>query len=187
MSTYLPYVVSIIVAIISGLFSYMQASKKELLKEIDLNMIKRKEKSGYKMTRFSFLNKDRSCFEMGEKIVFSLSVYAQKECKNACIRGMIYYSDDTPVCMASSKSGELSLEVGENEIEGIVDIGGLAPGTYRIKLALYCVNEFGAEAHLDVVDKAIYFEVEDNNLINNMEWKHQWWGHVSLNNIEIKK
>ncbi|MBQ8230387.1 MAG: ABC transporter ATP-binding protein [Lachnospiraceae bacterium] len=133
-----------------------------------------------KMMQFNFTGDEKCEIQMKNMLPFELVLDSKTERKDVCFRCMIYYSDDTPVCMAGSSRGEIVLQAGENRIQGEIDTGILAPGTYHMKLAAYCVNDYGTEEHLDVLDKAVYFTVDDSKIINNMQWLHQYWGHAAV-------
>lgn len=162
---------------------YSDMEKQEVTQTINLSVKPRlSEFYGLKvkMMRFEFIGAEQCNIQMGNMLSFELSVKSMMPRKDVCFRCMIYYSDDTPVCMAGSIKGEITLQKGCNQIQGKVDTSILAPGTYHIKLALYCVNDYGVEEHLDVLHKAAYFNVREGNVINNMKWLHQYWGHAAV-------
>jgi lipopolysaccharide transport system ATP-binding protein len=168
---------------------YMQNAARNLQSEVDLSAKKRNLMEfgkNTKMTAFRFEGEGSPRIRLGQVIDFGLdieSVYLHRE---ACFRCMVYYADGTAVCMASSCVGDIIIKEGMTTIRGIIDVSCLAPGSYYLKLAVYHVNEFGTEEHFDVLDKAVYFAIDDESVTNNMSWSHQWWGHVRLNDITIK-
>lgn len=133
-----------------------------------------------KMMEFDFIGEEQCNIQMGNMLSFELTLNSKMARTDVCFRCMIYYSDDTPVCMAGSTKGEIALQEGNNQIQGRIDTSILAPGTYHIKLAIYCVNDYGTEEHLDILHKAVYFNVKEGNVINNMRWLHQYWGHTAV-------
>ena len=65
-----------------------------------------------------------------------------------------------------------------------VDLSMLAPGDYRLKLALYAASGYGAEVLRDVVDDAVFFTVLPSE--NAMPWSRRWWGSIRLPEITIQ-
>ncbi|MGN0998716.1 MAG: polysaccharide ABC transporter ATP-binding protein [Faecousia sp.] len=167
---------------------YMSSARRELNTAIDLTKVSRDasyQKSPYQMTAFVFRNKNAPYIALGDRVDFLLSIRADSPVDNMCLRTMVYFGDDTPVGMASTVRGVITLKPGVNDIRGEINTSLLAPGSYRLKLALYFVNEYGTEQLCDVVDDTAYFIVEEGNSVNNMTWLHRWWGHIRLQDIEI--
>ena len=168
---------------------YMQNETKNLQPNVDLSVRKRsliEFGKDTKMTAFRFEGLDSPRISLGKKIDFSLDIESTQLLSDACFRCMVYYADGTSVCMASSREGDITIRKGTSTINGTIDVSCLASGSYYLKLAVYHVNEFGTEEHFDVLDKAVYFAVDDESVTNNMTWSHQWWGHVRLSDITIK-
>ena len=168
---------------------YMESAKANLRRKIDLSAIERKgmpRNSSFKMIGFTFCTEDGPYIKMKEALEFSIKVYAEYDSNKVCLRSMFYF-EDNPIGMASTVAGDMILRKGLNEIGGTIDTSQLAPGNYRLKLALYQVNDYGTEEHCDVVDNVIFFHVADGSAVNNMTWQHRWWGSVRMNNIELRK
>ncbi len=140
-----------------------------------------------KLTAFELSGKKEAEYNMGERLPFTLSVRSAQKLSDVCIRMMVYYNDAVPVAMASTVSGDLNFSSGITKVQGELDISHFAPGDYWIKLAVYSVNDIGIEEHYDVLDRAVFFRVNDNTTVNNMTWLHKWWGHVRLENITVHK
>ena len=167
---------------------YMDSTKKNLQRNIDLSNLERSgmlQLSSYKILNFVFCTDDGPYLHMGDPLEFLVRVQANCNNNKICMRGMIYF-EDTPVGMASTVRGDLELTKGMNEVSAVIDTSQLAPGKYRLKIALYQVNDYGTEEHCDIVDNKIFFQIVDGSSINNMTWQHRWWGSVCLSNIEIK-
>lgn len=140
-----------------------------------------------RLSSFTIDGKNTPSVMMGENLPFSLSVLSKKNDDTISLRIMLYYKDTLPVCMTSTKTGDISLQTGENEIHGILDTCCLAPGSYWMKMALYSTNEIGYETLYDVVDNVVHFQVVNNLAVNNLTWNHSWWGHIMMKNIQIQK
>ena len=131
------------------------------------------------MTKMKVLNKNGNILSLGDYLSFCMEIRTDGEIKDVCFRCMVYYNDDTPVCMASTRQGDISLSKSGGELKMELNSSHLAPGKYHLKLALYHVNSFGTEELLDVLDKAFYFEIDNNNAVNGLIWLPQYWGHMS--------
>jgi lipopolysaccharide transport system ATP-binding protein len=162
---------------------YSDAQVSELKAEADLDGLSRTSVllgQRARMTRMEVLNQKGSLLSMGDRLRFRLGIRTEEEMTDLCFRCMVYYNDDTPVCMASTRQGEIYLSSGKGgELELELDSSHLAPGKYHLKMALYHVNSFGTEELLDVLDKAFYFEIENDSAVNGLIWLPQYWGHVS--------
>lgn len=168
---------------------YMESAKENLQSTIDLSGIERGgmlKKSPFRILRFTFESKDGPYLNMGETLKFSVKLRADFTSDKVCMRTMVYF-EDSPVGMASTMTGDIDLKEGENDITGVIDTAQLAPGNYRLKLALYQVNDYGTEEHCDIVDNKIFFHIVEGSAVNNMTWQHRWWGSICMKNIVIKK
>lgn len=161
---------------------YLHAEKPQFHSRIELIST---SSTGCCMRAFNFLDRDNAIIPSGENIHFCLTVESNKKHPNVHLRVMAYYSDGLPVFMSSTQNDGLQLNIGKNEISGVIQVDNLAPGEYWFKLALYLVNEYGGESHLDVIDKQVGFQINDNVSVNNMVWLHPWWGHIRQKDIEL--
>ena len=166
---------------------YMQNETSHLTDSVDLSGLKHvgPHINEYHMDRFVFTDKTGPKLKSHSPLPFQMTVNSISNCKDVCFRCTVFYVDGSPACMASTASGAVVLKKGCNQITGVIDVSCLAPGSYYLKLVLYRVNEFGTEEHLDIIDRAVFFNVEDADTVNNMTWLHQWWGHTQLPNIQI--
>lgn len=167
---------------------YMDSEKKRIQKFVDFSNLERNitfQNSPYKIMNFEFTKETGPYMSMEEQLEFNTSIQASCACNDLCLRCMVYFGDN-PVGMASTAIGDIVLNEEINVFSGIIDTANFAPGSYKLKLALYRVNEYGTEQQYDVIDNMVYFSVEDGSAINNMTWKHRWWGSIRMNNIKIK-
>ena len=161
---------------------YLHAEKPELGSNVKLTS---SSTTGCHMLSFEFMDRKTPIIPSGENIKFRLTVDANQSYQNVQLRVMAYYSDGLPVFMSSTQKSGFCLKKGKNSIMGLIKVDNLAPGEYWFKLALYLVNEYGGERHLDVVDKQVGFQISDNISVNNMQWLHPWWGHIRQSDIVI--
>lgn len=167
---------------------YMSEHHSTLPSSINLDIVPRSPEfinSILKMKQFDFISDNGAYIKAGSSVQFKLKIESEETTKKICLRYMIYFSDGIPVGMATTSAGELEVNNGFHIIRGLLNTELLAPGSYWIKLALYQINEFGSEQLYDVIDKAIHFNIDDSNHINNMTWNHQWWGHIYFQKIPI--
>lgn len=168
---------------------YSDAQMSELKSRLELDSLERTNilfGKTVRMTGMEVLNPDGCSLHMGDRLRFLLRIRTERAAGDVCFRCMVYYSDDMPVCMASTRQGEILLPEKDGSFEMELDTSRLAPGTYHLKMALYHVNSFGTEELLDVLDKVLYFEIQDIGADNGLTWLPQYWGHVSANLNVIK-
>lgn len=168
---------------------YMESAKENLQSNINLSDIERTgilANSPFKIMRFLFRKECGPYLKMGEVLDFSIKIQAKRNSDKICLRSMVYF-EDNPVGMASTTAGDIVLKEGMNDVDGIIDTGQLAPGNYRLKIALYQVNDYGTEEHCDIIDNKIFFHIVEGSTVNNMTWQHRWWGSIRMKNIELKR
>lgn len=163
---------------------YLHAEKPQLDSTIQLES---ESTTGCRMRSFEFLGKENAIIPSGENIKFRMRIDSDRIYSNVHLRVMAYFSDGLPVFMSSTQNKGFMLNESQNSISGVINVSNLAPGEYWFKLALYLVNEFGNEFHLDIIDKQVGFQINDNITVNNMEWLHSWWGHIRQADIELLK
>lgn len=167
---------------------YMQEEAKSFAREIDLTKIPHSGNATerIRMTKFTFCGENAPSLNLGEEIQFKMDLTCAADMDHLCLRCMLHYADGSPVGMGSTVKGALSFRKGENSFSGVIDVSGLAPGTYYLRFAMYRVNEFGTDELMDVVERTAFFKVEECGAVNNLTWMHQWWGHIRINDIEVK-
>ena len=166
---------------------YMQNEIRNISDDVDLASLKHNSApTDYRMERFVFKNPSGAILKSTEKIEFELFVKANTCSDTLRFRCMAYYADGTPVGMATTKANGMMVSPGINRVTGVIDISNFAPGAYSWKFALYHTNSFGGEELFDVIDRAVYFTIQDTGHANNMAWIHSSWGHMSLNDIQVK-
>ena len=153
---------------------------------IDFSEKKRKEGivDEVRIKSIRILGKNVWSIGVGEKIQFELCVEAKKDLNNIGYRSRLTTVGGSSVSVLlapdlfSCKSGEticIPLEA---------DVSQLVPGKYCLTPVLYGVNEYGGWQFYDHIDRAIVFEVTNENGFNeNMEWDRFYWGDVKLPNI----
>jgi len=165
---------------------YMQNEIRDLSKDIDLTSLKHVLKSpDVCMERFTFTNPSGPMLQQRERFSFQIRIRSKCCMNDMRMRGMIFFADDTPVAMATTKLGDMNIVPGSNMFSGEINVSNLAPGAYHVKLALYCTNEYGGEQLFDVIEHAAHFTITDTRVVNGMAWNHPRWGRTSLDDILI--
>lgn len=140
------------------------------------------------MTRLQIANNQTSIFYIGDTIRGKLSVYASRRIENARLRIIIKHANGDAVTMAVGNKVFLLEGQKEESIDFELDISKLSPGTYTLSLVLYEVNDYGTDLFLDGLHTVYRFKISGKvGFINNMEWKHQYWGYVISNDISLNK
>ena len=63
---------------------------------------------------------------------------------------------------------------------------GLIPGKYSVVLGLFEKNEYGSYTDIDVIERAISFEINDENNLIGIQWLRQYWGFVKFKDLDVK-
>ena len=169
---------------------YLDHNRVNMSQEIDLSAFPHQGSSFGKpvtMKYFRFCDREWPSFRADDLLKAELDLQVDTPKENLCLRAIIYHRDEVPVCMGTTERGAIALVKGEQKFSLCLDTRLLAPGSYYLKLALYLVNDFGTESIVDVVDKAVWFEKEEEGTENQLSWLPRWWGHVRMPKIQISE
>ena len=121
-----------------------------------------------------------------DNLSFVLQCRANADVENAVLRFETYFSDNTLVGTSfsdqpiSAKEGELL------DIHIEMNMKNYVTGRYRCIALISQVDDRGNQSVFDRVDPAISFEIiQDGN--GEMMWLHKWWGHIRLEDLQIKR
>lgn len=132
-----------------------------------------------------FLDVKEPIYNKGDKIKIQINYDSSVNMDNLCIRIPVFFADKSIVGMTTTEP-IIKAKEGNNKLTFKVNTGDLAPGKYLGRVVMYSVNEFGTTTEHDVVDEAFSFEISNKiGDINNINWQHKYWGHVSLPIIEL--
>ena len=124
----------------------------------------------------------------GGQLDFDIVCHSTTVLKNVYFRFEIQYQDETLAGTMLSTQGLSFMKNEDRVIHMIMDTSHLAPGRYKVDIIAYLFNEYGNEQFLDGVYPGIVIEIEDTiNESNKLIWLHRYWGHVRLNDIQIKE
>ena len=164
---------------------YEQTAEYELQQIVDLN---HKKHTGVlfepiiKMTELRF-NKARAIYDAGDEMKLEIRVNVFQPCRNVMLRLVLNAVDNTPVAMATTI---VPFSADEGNICVRMQLLGLAPGKYKIKPALYLINDYGAEQHLDVIVDAAVFMVQQKKEGTRLAWNKRYWGYLQLPDLVIE-
>ncbi len=174
----------------SAIQVYMEKNSVELSNVIDFTQMNHFGMTEHKpavMEQFTFARNRSPHLSIGEDIHADLSIQICKQTDDLCLRAMVYHEDEVPVGMTTTLNGQMVLPIGIHTLRLSFPTANLAPGKYYLKLALYAVDNFGNNVNVDVVDKAVWFQIDDANTDNKLTWLSRWWGHVRLPQITVSK
>ncbi len=143
--------------------------------------------SEFLISSFWFTGKGGYEIQAETDLHYQIGIYARKPSQNLCFRAVLLYEDDSPIGMASTNDGALSVIPGENTFSGTIPVSDLPSGNYKLKLALYEVDGYSSEVHYDVIDGLLLFTINRPDLTNGLEWQHMWWGHRIFPELELHK
>ena len=164
---------------------YAQAAVQELQKTVNL---KNKKHTGVptkpvvEMVMLQF-NKEYATYTSGENMEIILHMETFQIRDDLMLRLVINAADDTPVAMATTVT---PFSTAKNTIRIKMSLIGLAPGKYKLKPAVYLINEYGAEQHLDVIVDAASFLIIQKDGGTKLAWNKTYWGYLQLPDLEIK-
>lgn len=164
---------------------YEQTAEYELQQIVDLEHKKHTEmpfEPIIKMTELRF-NKARAIYDVGDEMKLEIRVNVFQPCRNVMLRLVLNAVDNTPVAMATTI---VPFSADEGNIRVWMQLLGLAPGKYKIKPALYLINDYGAEQHLDVIVDAAVFMVQQKKEGTRLAWNKRYWGYLQLPDLVIE-
>ena len=167
---------------------YMDTAADSSQLEYDISNIRQKYLSPIiksKMTHVRIMNTDLNSFELNEPITIRLTIRSNAYTKSASLRFEVRAADESSVGTAFAFDfGELRADsVQDFKIK--VDTHGLVPGKYTVVLGLFEKNEMGSYDDLDVVEKAMGFEIVDTLSRLQINWLGGFWGNIKFNDLEV--
>ena len=133
------------------------------------------------------LDVDEPIYSNGGKARMVIACTAEKPLQRVGFRFEFWAQDGTKV--GSMLSGDfVDLDEGENHILLEVDLEHLASGQYNVDIVVYLHDSDGNEDILDGVYPGVVVEIRDElNESNHLDWHHQYWGHVHLHDLHVRK
>lgn len=165
---------------------YSQFMMQDLLQDVDLSI---KNHTGVptqpilRMTKIHF-DKPTVTYKTGDTMGIIIYTDVYKHCKDTMFRIIISAADDTPVAMATTVN---PFEIKKGKFSTNISLLGIAPGKYKLKLAMYLINEYGTDQHLDVIVNAASIRIEANSTDTKLIWNKTYWGYLQLPNLIVNE
>lgn len=142
--------------------------------------------SGIRIDSLELLNVDNPRYESGQYVELMIKCTADKAYKNIGFRFEIGYKDGEIVGTALTDS-KIVVAPGKQMIYMGFPTDHLVSGRYRIGLVVYVSNELGTQQLLDGVYPGFTIEIVDEvDKKNQLQWLHQYWGHVHFHDVIVK-
>ena len=164
---------------------YAQTAVQELQQVVDLESKKHTGVPHNPVVRMKELrfDKPKATYFSGDEMYLTIRLDAFQECNDLMLRLVLNAADDTPVAMATTVK---PFSIGGKSICIKMPLNGLAPGKYKLKPAVYLINEYGAEQHLDVIVDAASFLIRQSETGTRLAWNKTYWGYLQLPNLVIE-
>ncbi len=167
---------------------YMETSMSVLETRFDISNIYQKylsPKPIAKMMTVEFVGVDVPIYDYSQRIVFDLSIYSRVLTSSLSLRFEIRAADGSSIGTSfifdSLHSDEDTLKTYRLEF----DSNGLVPGKYSVVLGLFEKNSLGTYTDIDVVEKAMTFEIRDDDNHLDIMWLKGFWGNIKLKDLKI--
>lgn len=132
------------------------------------------------------INSDDCIYLTDEKLQFQFELFSNFKIENMHARIIILNAEETPIGITFTDN--FSCEKGDSIHKFELNMKGLPPGIYSSRIILSLVNNLGAVERLDIVEKAITFEIRPaDEYCFNLEWSHKFWGYFKYNNTKYLK
>ena len=172
-----------------GIAVYMEQSIDASHTDFDLSNKFQKYLSPYpkaKMINAKLINKEYAVYNYQEPIIFELLIHGRMAAEQLSLRFEIRAADGSSVG-TSFAFDCFSLKEGETKPFTVsFDSRRLIPGKYSIVLGLFEKNEFGSYTDIDVIERAMSFEIKDDSNSLGIQWLTQYWGNVKFEDLEVK-
>lgn len=172
-----------------GIGVYMTQSIDTSQVEFDLSNKYQKYLSPYpkaKMMKARFINKESAVFDYQEQISFELQICARMPVNRLSLRFEIRAADGSSVG-TSFAFNRFSIE--KEELKSFTvsfNSKGLIAGKYSVVLGLFEKNDFGSYTDIDVIERALSFEIKDDDGQIGIQWSKQYWGFVKFDDLQVE-
>lgn len=130
-------------------------------------------------------NSDVDQMKRGEILSLLLNCIANEDVKHVKLRFEFFYEDGGVVGTAFSNK-EINAMKGEKISLFLKVNTKLFPeGKYWAAMLAYESNEYGSQEYVDRVEPGFSFGIYET--MPQLNWLHQYWGHIHLNDIEIDR
>ena len=137
-----------------------------------------------KVNAFEILNKNGYILDNKESLRLALNYSSENGLKNVYLRTTFEFTDDTrvgtaitakPIDFEKTQDGRKIFEI---------DTRHLAPGQYTVRMTFYCLNDFGSQELIEIINGGCSIVIDDQaERYHNLAWNNQWWGHAAFEDI----
>ncbi len=149
--------------------------------------INSKSVASFRITALDILGKTDAVFTYGEQADITLRCHVTAPWENVKFRFEIQHQSGTKAGTMFTDIPVMFSGEGESQLLLKIDTTHLAPGRYYIDIVAYIYNELGVEQFLDGVYPGMVLDIaSDLGNGNELNWLHQYWGHIRMHDISIK-
>lgn len=167
---------------------YLNMGINEKRVDLDLSSVRMghlPSKIDAKMTRIRLIGKEEAIYDISESIPFVLTIYANSDIKNMCLRVEIRARNGDSIGTSLVHNFCRINKGNKNEYQFVANFLGLIPGEYTALLVLYEVNEAGLFHDLDAVLPGFSFEIRELKNSMDIRWRSSDWGRVKFPDIKF--
>ncbi len=167
---------------------YMERSGNTFQREIDLTSVAHhKGTSRTLLFAKANMNRDNNVYSSRESLDITYSIEAAAEYDGIRLMMVLFYQDGTRI--GKTESDNFTVHQGMNEVAVRVPLDGLADGAYYYEISILQRNRSFAREKCDCISDVIPFTVYNSEVfgIKGERWKSNYWGHIMLKPIMIKK
>ena len=145
------------------------------------------EKRTVQILGIDICDKSSNIFVQGELVHLLMHCFAKENVGNNeyGIRFEIHYEDGSEIGTAF---GEKCIEATKNEafdLEMTFSTDNIPAGKYYVVALAFEYDIVGNQIGIDRIEPAMFFEISPRP--NDIVWSHQWWGHIRLDDMAMKK
>lgn len=139
-----------------------------------------------RMKKLRVLDNDAMEYEQDSKMRFELTTWSRDAEDDCRMRVILTSNSAAPVAMAQCAAFRVEAD-GEFTKRVTVDLTGVAPGEYGMKLQLVSTKQGGRSVNHDTIEDAGHFVITDDPGLNHgFVWNEPIWGSVRLRDMEVE-
>lgn len=135
---------------------------------------------------FQYLDLKHNFISIGEKLLFSITIKANRSVNNVFFRCTVFNHERKPVWTGISEEiGEMK-ENEKNKIELCLDTSMMVIGEYSMNIVLFTPDDKGGNLVHDVVWNAAFFDIKNKEgIYHNLYWNIDAWGNAIYPMIQV--
>lgn len=137
-----------------------------------------------KINAFEILNNSGCTLDHKEPLKLALQYSSEKGLKDVYLRTTFEFTDDTRVGTAITVKPVNFKQTQDGRKVFEIDTRHLAPGQYTVRMTFYCLNEFGSQELVEIINNGCSIIIDsESERFHNLAWNNQWWGHAAFDDI----